>query len=113
MPRSTVRDITREEPSQLLAAVRRARYGDWLALHLVLWCAAGRTPTEMAAVLFCARSRVYRTVRAYRQGTLARYKSPSQGRRAMVGGPPAGDPALVAHRLSPGQPHRACLWRCA
>jgi transposase len=30
----------------------------------------GRHPTESAAVLFCSRSRVYRTVRAYRAGTL-------------------------------------------
>jgi hypothetical protein len=32
--------------------------------------AAGRTPTDIAACLFCFRSSVYRTVRAYRAGTL-------------------------------------------
>jgi transposase len=42
-----------------------------LALHILLLCAAGRTPTEIAAALFCSRSSVYRTVRAYRCGTLA------------------------------------------
>jgi transposase len=54
----------------MLAVLRRARYGYLLALHILLWCAAGRTPTETAAVLFCSRSSVYRTVRAYREGTL-------------------------------------------
>jgi transposase len=33
-----------------------------------LLCAAGRTPTEIAAVLFCSRSTVYRVVRAQRAG---------------------------------------------
>jgi len=51
-------------------ALRRARYGDLLALHVVLLCAAGRTPSEVASVLFCSRSSVYRIVRAYRAGTL-------------------------------------------
>jgi putative transposase len=54
----------------MLAALRRARYGYLLALHIVLLCATGRSPTEVAAVLFCSRSSVYRTVRAYRAGTL-------------------------------------------
>jgi hypothetical protein len=31
----------------------------------VLLCAAGRNPTAIAAVLFCSRSSVYRTVRAH------------------------------------------------
>ena len=54
----------------MLAALRRARYGYVLALHILLLYAAGRTPTDIAAVLFCSRSSVYRTVRAYRAGTL-------------------------------------------
>jgi len=36
----------------------------------LLLCAAGRTPTEIAALLFCSRSSVYRIVRAYRTGSL-------------------------------------------
>src|SRR5215471_11338376 len=47
------------------AALRRARYGYLLALHVLLLCAAGRTPTEIATVLFCSRSSVYRIVRLY------------------------------------------------
>lgn len=52
------------------AELRRARYGYLLALHLLLLCAAGRTPSEVATVLFCSRSSVYRITRAYRAGTL-------------------------------------------
>jgi transposase len=54
----------------MLAELRRARYGYLLALHLLLLCAAGRTPTEIAAVLFCSRSSVYRVVNSYRAGSL-------------------------------------------
>src|SRR2546425_12644616 len=70
MPESTFVEIPEEEQAQMLAALRRARYGYLLALHILLLCAAGRNPTEIAAVLFCSRSSVYRTVRASRQGTL-------------------------------------------
>jgi transposase len=70
MPRSTVLDIPQEEPAQMLAALRRARYGSLLALHLLLLWAAGRRPTAMAAVRLCSRSRVYRAVRASRKGTV-------------------------------------------
>src|SRR5688572_1725080 len=53
----------------MLSQLRQARYGYLLALQVLLLCAAGRTPTEIAAFLFCSRSSVYRIVRAYRQGT--------------------------------------------
>lgn len=36
MPRSTVLDIPPEEYAQMLAALRRARYGYLLALHILL-----------------------------------------------------------------------------
>jgi putative transposase len=71
MPRSTFVEIPQEEQRQMLAALRRARYGYLLALHIVLLCAAGRRPTTIAAVLFCSRSSVYRTVHAYRTGALS------------------------------------------
>jgi transposase len=70
MPKSTFVEMPKEEQSQMLAALRRARYGYLLALHILLLCAAGRTPTAIADVLFCSRSSVYRAVRAYRAGTL-------------------------------------------
>jgi hypothetical protein len=70
MPATTLLDIPPQEQEQLLAALRRARYGDLLALHVLLLCARGRHPTAIAAVLFCSRSSVYRVVRLYRTGQL-------------------------------------------
>ena len=64
MPGHTILDIPPAEQEQMLAQLRAARYGHLLALHILLLCAAGRTPTEIAAALFCSRSSVYRTVRA-------------------------------------------------
>src|SRR5215470_11696005 len=58
------------EQARMVAELRRARYGYLLAVHLLLLCAAGRSPSEIAAVLFCSRSSVYRVVKAYRAGTL-------------------------------------------
>ena len=68
MPRATIVEISPPEQAQMLAAVRRARYGYLLALHILLLSAARRSPTEIAAVLFCSRSTVYRVVQAYRAG---------------------------------------------
>jgi transposase len=58
------------EQAQRRAILRRARYGYLLAFHILLLCAAGRNPTEIATFLLCSRSRVYRIVRAYRTGSL-------------------------------------------
>ena len=71
MPKNTFVDIPAEEQGRMLAALRRARYGSLLTLHILLRCADGRNPTEIAMVLFCSRSSVYRAVWAYRKGTLA------------------------------------------
>lgn len=70
MPKMTIVEIPPAEQAQLLAEIRRARHGEVLARHILLLCAARRTPTEIAAVLFCSRSSVYRAVRAYRGGPL-------------------------------------------
>jgi transposase len=70
VPRTRIVEISPAEQARMRAELRRARYGYLLALHLLLLCAAGRTPSEIAAVLFCSRSRGYRVVRAYRAGTL-------------------------------------------
>jgi transposase len=70
MPKCTFVEMAKAEHAPMLAALRRARYGDLLARHLLWLCAAGRPPTDIARVLFRSRSRVYRTVRAYQQGTL-------------------------------------------
>lgn len=69
MPKATIVEIPPAEQERMLAELRRARYGYLLALHIVLLCATGRTPTEIAAFLFCSRSSVYRVVKAYQAGT--------------------------------------------
>jgi putative transposase len=79
MPKSTFVEVPPEEHAQMLAALRCARYGYLLALHILLLCAARRTPTDIAAALFCSRSSVYRTVRAYHKGTLG-WEYDAQGR---------------------------------
>ena len=56
----------------MLRELRQARYGYLLGLHVLLLCAQGRTPAEIAASLFCSRSSVYRTVAAYQSGKLRR-----------------------------------------
>ncbi len=70
MPEKTILEIPADEQEQMLKELRQARYGHLLALHILLLCAQGRTPSEIAAFLFCSRSSVYRTVNAYRRGTL-------------------------------------------
>ena len=87
MPKATIVDIPMAEQARMVAELRRARYGYLLALHLLLLCAAGRTPSEIAAVLFCSRSSVYRVVKSYRAGTLT------------VDGPAAEDARRVRVRV--------------
>jgi len=70
VPNSTILDIPQLEQEQMLSQLRAARYGYLLALHVLLLCAAGRTPTEIASFLFCSRSSVYRIVSAYRSNSL-------------------------------------------
>jgi transposase len=70
VPNSTILDIPQPEQDQMLSQLRGARYGYLLALHVLLLCAAGRTPSEIAAFLFCSRSSVYRIVAAYRSHSL-------------------------------------------
>ena len=70
MLKTTLLDMPLEEQAQMLTALRRVRYGSLLALQVLLLCAAGRTPTEIAAFLFCSRSSIYRIVRTYQAGTL-------------------------------------------
>ena len=70
MPSTTLLEIPPAEQVQRRAILRRARYGYLRAFHILLLCAAGRTPTEIAVFLFCSRSSVYRIVRAYRAGSL-------------------------------------------
>jgi Homeodomain-like domain len=70
VPAATILDLYQPEQAALLTALRRARYGYLLALHVLLLCASGKTPTEISDCLYCSRSSVYRIVRTYRAGTL-------------------------------------------
>lgn len=81
MPGSTIIHLSCSEQEHLLFEIRRARYGYWLALHIILLCAAGYSPTQIARVLFCSRSSVYRAVRAYRAGSLEGLTDVVQPRR--------------------------------
>ena len=58
MPATTLLEIPLEEQAQMRAVLRRMRYGYLLAFHILLLCATGRTPSEIAAFLFCSRSSV-------------------------------------------------------
>jgi len=70
MPEINLLDITQAGYAHRLAALRRPRYDYLLTLHALLLCEAGRTLMEIEAYLFCSRSSVYYTVRAYRTGLL-------------------------------------------
>ena len=118
MPKTTCVEIPQEEPAQMLAARRRARYGYRLALHILRWCTAGRHPTEMAAVLCGSRSRVSRTVRAYQAGTLGLEPdedgrlSPPRRTTVLV---PTVRRSLVALLQAPPRAYGWCRtrWSCA
>lgn len=110
MPRTTIVDIPPAEQARMLAELRRARYGYLLALHLLLLCAAGRTPTEIAAVLFCSRSSVYRVVNAYRAGSLG-WEEGAAGSQRPPGRLTVLSPALKRSLLAILQAvPRACGW---
>lgn len=68
MPGKTILDISVAEQAAMLKELRAARYGYLLALHVLLLCAEGRTPSDIAACLLCSRSSVYRIVAAYLRG---------------------------------------------
>ncbi len=68
MPGKTILDISVDEQGAMLTELRAARYGYLLALHILLLCAQGRRPSEIAELLFCSRSSVYRVVAAYKDG---------------------------------------------
>lgn len=112
MPRTTIVDIPPAEQARMLAEVRRARYGHLLALHILLLCAAQRTPTEIAAVLFCSRSTVYRVVRVYRAGQWEELGAATEtGRASSPGPPPVVSPALKRAVLAIlTTVPRACGW---
>ena len=107
MPRPTVMEIALPEQSRMRAELRRARYGYLLALHLLLLCAAGRTPSEVARVLFCSRPVCIGSSGRTGPGHCALMRHASR--------PPAETAAAahsVAHtfRASVAQDCSPCLW---
>lgn len=70
MSQTTIVDIPPVEQARMKAELRRARYGYLVAWPILLRRAGGRTPTEIAACVFCSRSRVYRVVQASQAGKL-------------------------------------------
>jgi hypothetical protein len=110
VPSTTIIEMAPEEQAHILAAVRRARPGDVLALQLLLLGAAQQTPTEIAAVLYCSRTPVYRVVKAYRAGP----GGVGAGRGAWASGsPPATDGARArapARRAGPCEQRAAPVW---
>jgi len=55
VPGKTILEIPAAEQEQMLRELRAARYGYLLALHVLLLCAQGRTPSEIASFLFCSQ----------------------------------------------------------
>jgi hypothetical protein len=91
---STILEIPLQEQDWLRAELRHARRGGLLAIHILLLCAAGRTPTEIATCLFRSRTSVYRIVRASQPSWLAaRCNQPLPSRD---GGTPAVGRSLLA-----------------
>ena len=70
MPTSIVVPLTARQQALVLAQLRAARYGRLLSLHVLLLLHHGYSPTQIAACLFCSRSSVYRSLAAWRNGTL-------------------------------------------
>jgi transposase len=112
VPKATIIDIPPAEQAQMLTELRRARYGYLLAVQILLLCAAQRTPTEIAAVLFCSRTTVYRVVAAYRAGqwdglAAEEETDPAGPRRRLTVLSPALKRSVIA--ILPSVP-RLCGW---
>lgn len=68
VPSRIVIDFPAAEQVRLRQQLRRARWGGWLALHILLLLSQQRSPTAIADWLFCSRSTVYAAAWAWQQG---------------------------------------------
>jgi transposase len=93
VPTQIVIEIAPEEQARFRAELRRARHGRWLAIHILLLLALHRSPSEIAAVLLCARSTVYAVARDWQQGR--RWPEPTS-----ASGPPCLTPSLQRSLLA-------------
>lgn len=80
-------EITPEQQARFREELRRARRGHWLALPILLLLALPRSPSEIAAVLWCARSTVYAVAQDGQRGR--RWPEPVR-----LSGPPCFTPSL-------------------
>ena len=93
MPTQIVIEITPEQQARFRKELRRARRGRWLALHILLLLALHHAPSEIAAVLLCARSTVYAVAQDWQRGRRwPELASPS--------GPPGFTPSLQRSLLA-------------
>ena len=113
MPGKTILEISIAEQEQMLRELRAARYGYLLALHILLLCVAGRTPSEIASFLFCSRSSVYRVVAAYKRGE--RWVAEAETDRELPRRMPSLKRSLVAILKRAPQSFGWCRtrWSCA
>jgi transposase len=68
VPSRMVIEISAAEQARLRKQLRRARWGGWLSLHILLLLSQQRSPTAIADWLLCSRSTVYAAAWAWRQG---------------------------------------------
>jgi transposase len=68
VPSRMVIEIPAAEQARLRRHLRRARWGGWLALHILLLLSQQRSPTAIADWLLCSRSTVYAAAWAWQQG---------------------------------------------
>jgi transposase len=108
MPGKTILEIPAEQQTAMLRELRRWRYGLLLNLHILLLCAAGKTPQEIAASLLCSRSSVYRAVAAYRAGKFDRLWSAPQDAASAPSAPLSRFQRLVRSLIE--QPPRLSGW---
>src|SRR5918998_5941141 len=81
--------IAPQERKDLIQKMKRERRPSRrLRMHIVLLCADGRSPTEIALVLFCSRTTVYAVVaRFIREGRAAFNDRKMRGPKPSVGQP--------------------------
>jgi transposase/IS1 family transposase len=68
VPSRIVIEIPAAEQARLRKQLRRARWGGWLTLHILLLLAQQRSPSAIAEWLFCSRSTVYAAAWGWQQG---------------------------------------------
>jgi transposase len=116
VPSRMVIEIPATEQVRLRKHLRRARWGGWLTLHILLLLAQQRSPTAIADWLLCSRSTVYAAAWAWQQGR--RPWEPASGASAaplLAGLTPTRQRSLLALLKSAPSVYGWCRtrWSCA